>query len=180
MASKTVREALLEALYATVRNNPSSAIRANSSPTNSRRACELCTASQFESQDSRAGSSAGLLYLQTVILMALEADNHGPAAKEGQLGPPRAVWVGSAVGLAYNLKLHHNKVGESFAHGDPDSDEKLGRRAWWVLVILDRWHAISTSSPSFIPDPNVVLLPEDQALIGLTPYHLVRKSCYFF
>jgi hypothetical protein len=108
--------------------------------------------------------------------MALEADNHGPATMRGMSsGPPRAAWVGSAVGLAYSLKLHHNTVGERFTHGDPDSDEKLGRRAWWVLVVLDRWHAISTSSPLFIPDSNVVLLPEDQMLIGLTPFHLVRK-----
>ena len=133
-------------------------------------------ASQFESQDPRASVSSSLLYLQSLILMALEADNHGPATMQGQHGgPPRAAWVGSAVGLTYSLKLHHNRVGERFAHGDPDSDEKLGRRAWWVLVVLDRWHAISTSSPLFIPDSNVVLLPEDQMLIGLTPFHLVRK-----
>ncbi|KAF8534171.1 hypothetical protein BDD12DRAFT_757819 [Trichophaea hybrida] len=112
-----------------------------------------------------------------MVLMALEADNHGPSTVRGQSGLPRAVWVGGAVGLAYHLKLHHNRVGERFAHGDPDSDEKLGRRAWWVLVVLDRWHAISTSSPLFIPDSNVVLLKEDQMLIGMTPFHLVRLSC---
>ena len=175
-ASITVREALLEALYAAVRSNPSYPPKAGSPSANPRRACELCVASQFESQDPRASVSSSLLYLQTLILMALEADNHGPATMQGQHGgPPRAAWVGSAVGLAYSLKLHHNRVGERFAHGDPDSDEKLGRRAWWVLVVLDRWHAISTSSPLFIPDSNVVLLPEDQMLIGLTPFHLVRK-----
>jgi len=174
-ASITVREALLEALYAAVRSNPSSAAKAGAPPANPRRACELCVASQFESQDPRATVASSLLYLQTMILMALEADNHGPSTVRGQSGLPRAAWVGGSVGLAYHLKLHHNRVGERFAHGDPDSDEKLGRRAWWVLVVLDRWHAISTSSPLFIPDSNVVLLPEDQMLIGLTPFHLVRK-----
>ncbi|KAA8909954.1 hypothetical protein FN846DRAFT_775751 [Sphaerosporella brunnea] len=176
-ASITVREALLEALYAAVRSNPSYPPKAGAPKANPRRACELCVASQFESQDPRASVASSLLYLQTLILMALEADNHGPVTMRGMSGgPPRAAWVGSAVGLAYSLKLHHNR-GERFAQGDPDSDERLGRRAWWVLVVLDRWHAISTSSPLFIPDSNVVLLPEDQTMIGLTPFHLVRLSC---
>lgn len=174
-ASITIREALLESLYAAVRSNPSSSTR--TSPANPRRACELCVAAQFESNDARDPTAQNLLYLQSLILMALEADNHGPATIRGASRLPRAAWVGSAVGYAYNLKLHHNRVGERFAQGDPDSDEKLGRRAWWVLVVLDRWHAISTSSPLFIPDANVVLLPEDQILLGLTPFHLIRLSC---
>lgn len=111
-----------------------------------------------------------------MILMGLEADNHGPATMRGQLGPPRAAWLGAAVGLAYNLKLHNRRSREQSANGDPDSDEKLGRRAWVVLVILDRWHAISTSSPLFIPDSSVVFVPEDQNLLGLAPFHIARKS----
>jgi hypothetical protein len=111
-----------------------------------------------------------------MILMTLEADNHGPATLRSHSGPPRATWIGGAIGLAYSLKLQHNRCGDTTA-GDPDSDDRLGRRAWWVLVVLDRWHAISTSSPLFIPDSNVILLPEDQSLIGTTPFHLVRLSC---
>ncbi|KAI5787810.1 hypothetical protein FPQ18DRAFT_262738 [Pyronema domesticum] len=175
-ASITVREALLEALYAAVRSNPS--CPPSSIPANPRRACELCVASQFEAQDPRSSTATSLLYLQTTILMALEADNHSPATtRSGTSGMPKAAWVGSAVGLAYAMKLHCNRTVDRYTHSDPDSDEKLGRRAWWVLVVLDRWHAISTSSPLFIPDSNVVLLPEDQTLIGLTPWHLVRLSC---
>lgn len=157
----------LEALYSTMRTN--------SPVANTKRVCELTVASQFENPAVRT-MPTNLLYLQTMILMGLEADNHGPATMRGQLGLPRAAWLGAAVGLAYNLKLHNNRNQEQSVNGDSDSDEKLGRRAWVVLVILDRWHAISTSSPLFIPDSSVVFVPEDQKLLGLAPFHIARKS----
>lgn len=164
----------MEALYATIRSNPSSHPRPNSPPADTKRACELTLASQFDNPIARS-MPTNILYLQTMILLGLESDNRGPATMRGP-GPPRAVWLGAAVGLAYNLKLHQNRSREKYANGDPDSDEKLGRRAWWVLVILDRWHAISTSSPLFIPDSSVVLVPEDCPLLGLVPFHVARKS----
>ena len=172
----TVRDALLEALYAAVRSNPSADCKPNAPPPNPRRACELCVASQFESYDPRTVVPTSLLLLQTMILMTFEADNHGPATLRGHSGPSRATWIGGAIGLAYSLKLHHNPCGDVTA-GDLDTDDRLGRRVWWILVVLDRWHAISTSSPLFIPDSSVILLPEDQSLIGATPFHLVRLSC---
>jgi hypothetical protein len=134
----------------------------------------MTLASQFGSPAMRT-MPANLLYLQTIVLLSLEADNHGPATMRGH-GPPRAALLGAAVGLAYNLKLHQNLSWENSANGDSDSDEGLGRRAWWVLVVLDRWHAVSTSSPLFVPDSSVVLVPEDQVLLGVVPFHIARKS----
>lgn len=80
------------------------------------------------------------------------------------------------MGVAYSMKLHLCKPFDELAENDPDSDEKLGRRIWWSLVIMDRWHASSTASPSLIPDSSVVVYPEDQALLGDDLYHLARKS----
>lgn len=111
--------------------------------------------------------------------MALEAENHGPVSTRGQVGPPRAVWLGAAVGLAYSLKLYINPSREKYAVGDFDSDVMLGRRSWWILVILDRWHAASTTSPLLIPDTSVVVLPEDQSLLGDSVFHLARKYSPF-
>jgi hypothetical protein len=79
------------------------------------------------------------------------------------------------VGLSYYLKLHVIRYREKSSDGDPDSDEKLSRRIWWVLVTLDRWHASSTSSPLLIPDTSVVLLPEDHVLLGDAGFQLARK-----
>ncbi|KAI9676738.1 MAG: Glucose-responsive transcription factor [Trizodia sp. TS-e1964] len=172
----TLREAFLEVLYATVRSFPSSNIPAAPDFLATKRAIDLITASQFENAATRT-MSTNLIYLQTMILMALEADNHGPATMRGQLGPPRAVWLGSAVGMAYFLKLHIIRYREKFSDADHDSDAKLARRIWFVLVTLDRWHASSTSSPVLIPDTSVVLLPEDQILLGDSAFHLARLSC---
>ncbi len=140
-----------------------------------RKAVELISASQFESAATRT-MATNLVYLHTLILMVLEADNHGPATMRGQLGPPRAEWLGRAVGVAYFMKLHvqRQNVESRWGDGDPDSDEKLARRSWWILIILDHWHACSTSSPLLIPDTSCTLLPEDQLVLGESGYHLAR------
>ena len=169
-APASMRDAFLEALYSTVQSSPASRARGVST-SNARRASDLIISAQFESSTTRSHRD-NLIYLQTLILMGLEADNHGP----GSSGPPRAAWLGAAVGLVYNMKLHSNRLPrEKLQTGDPDSDEKLGRRAWWVLVVLDRWHAISTSSPLFIPDSSVALLMEDQTVLGVALYHIARE-----
>jgi hypothetical protein len=168
-----LREAFLEAFYAAVRSLPSSTAPPPDFQS-TRKAVDLITASQFGNVATRT-MSTNIIFLQSLILMALEADNHGPATMRGQLGPPRAVWLGSAVGLSYYLKLHVFRYREKPSDGDPDSDEKLSRRIWWVLVTLDRWHASSTSSPLLIPDTSVVLFPEDRILLGDVVFQLTRK-----
>jgi hypothetical protein len=46
------------------------------------------------------------------------------------------------------------------------------------LVNMDRWHAASMSTPLLIPDSAVVMMPEDQSLLGDSLYHLTRKDIY--
>jgi hypothetical protein len=120
--------------------------------------------------------ATNLIYLQIMLLLAIEADNRDPASTRGQAGPPQSVWLGSAVGLAYSMKLHVQKMSSQQSENDPDSDDKLARRIWWSLVIMDRWHAASTASPLLIPDTSVVVYPEDQALLGENVYQLARES----
>jgi hypothetical protein len=116
--------------------------------------------------------ATNLVYLQVMLLMAIEADNRDPA--RGQVGFPQSFWLGSAVGLAYSMKLHIQKPQQS--DNDPDAEERLARRIWWSLVIMDRWHAASTASPLMIPDTSVVVSQDDQGLLGESLYHLARKS----
>ncbi|KAF3163463.1 Glucose-responsive transcription factor, variant 2 [Orbilia oligospora] len=174
-ASSRVREAVLQALYCAVRSNPASTLMPTG-PFESRGVAELAFAAQYEDPSSRSIAD-NLIYLQTLIFLILEADNRGPAAIKGQFGPPRALWLGAAIGLAYNLRLHYGNAGSKSSDGDSDdSDEKLGRRAWWTLVVLDRWNAVSTSSPLHIPDSSVVLMQEDQSLLGIAAYQITRLS----
>ena len=171
----SLRDAFLEALYATVRSISTSNMPPYQESQSTRRAANLIAAAQFENAANRTVAT-NLLYLQAMILMAIGADIHGPSTMGGQSGPSQSVWLGSAIGLAYSMKLHVVKQKEMTQDGDRDSDENLARRTWLSLVILDKFHASATSSPVLIPDTSVVLLPEDQHLFGDVTYHLARKS----
>ena len=130
------------------------------------------TASQYVNVNSRTFST-NLVFLQAMLLMAIEADNRDPG--RAQDGFPQSYWLGSAVGLAYSMRLHAQKVLGQQTGSDPDSDPKLLRRLWWSLVIMDRWHAASTSSPLMIPEASVTVFPEDRVLLGENLYQLGRK-----
>ncbi|TVY37603.1 putative transcriptional regulatory protein [Lachnellula occidentalis] len=136
------------------------------------KATQLVSSFQFEHAAART-VSANLILLQTMMLLAVEAETH---ITNERSGPSRSVWLGSAVGLAYSLKLHLQKRPEDMVETDPDSDDKIGRRIWLSLVIMDRWHASSTSSPILIPDLSVVIYLEDQVLLGEAFYQLARLS----
>lgn len=167
-----LREAFYEALHSAVRSLPSSTVY-NNEPPSPRKATQLINLAEFESPPAQS-SSTNIIYLQTMLLLATEAENRPPSTS-GYDGRSRSAWLGSAVGVAYSMKLHLHKPFDRLAESDPDTDEKLGRRLWWTLVIMDRWHASSTASPSLIPDSSVVVYPEDQALLGDDLYNLARK-----
>jgi hypothetical protein len=169
-----LRDALLEALYTTVRSFSSSNMSSYQEPQSSRKAASMIAAAQFDNPSARSMSN-NLIYLQAMILMAIEADHHGPLAMRSHSGPSQAVWLGSAIGLAYSMKLHVPKQMEIASDVDSDSDEKLARRCWLVLVTLDKFHASSTSSPGLIPDASVVILADDQQF-GDSTFHLASKS----
>jgi hypothetical protein len=164
-----LREALYETLHAAIYSFPASTPLPDRQST--QKAVQLWSAAQLEGVTSRSFDT-NLAYLQILLLLSIAAANRVP---RGQIGLSQSVWLGSAVGLAYELKLHEFKPPLT---DDPDSDERLGRRIWWSLVNMDRWHASSMSTPLLIPDSAVVLMPEDQSLLGESLYHLTRKASY--
>jgi hypothetical protein len=168
----TLREALYEALHAAICSFP--AATPLHEHQNTRKAIQIWSTVQFETAASRS-LATNLVYLQILLLLSIEAANRVPGTARGQTGVSQSVWLGSAIGLAYELKLHEYKPSLS---DDPDSDERLGRRIWWSLVNMDRWHAASMSTPLLIPDSAVVMMPEDQSLLGDSLYHLTRKDIY--
>jgi len=163
-----LRDAFNSSLYAAI---PPSPVTNLSSPRQQAtvKAAQLITAFQFES-GSPPSLSNSLIHLQTLMLLAIRASQ---ARTPGGLS--QSVWLGSAVGLAYTLKLYQHKPLEHPGVEDLDSDDRLARKIWWALVIMDRWHASSTSSPVLIPDSSVVLFPDDQALLGDSLYQVARK-----
>lgn len=175
----SLRDGFLAALDCTMRTfpTPTNSLKPNPNYAQAlKKAVEMLARYPFDNPSSHTNST-NLVYLQTLLLMALEADNHGPATIRGQAGPSRAEWLGRAAGVAGQLEINViRKSKESIVGGDPDSEERLARRVWWVLFILDRWHASSTADLLKLPENSVVLLPEDQILLGESTYHLARLS----
>ncbi|KAI0413152.1 hypothetical protein F5X98DRAFT_297466 [Xylaria grammica] len=134
---------------------------------------------EWESDPSSPRNSlANLVHLQTLILMAIATDNYGPPSLKGEHGgPSKASILGRAVGLAYSMRLHMASLeADSHVHRDGDTDESIAIRTWWTLVMLDRWNAVSTASPLFIPNDSVVILPGLVSVLGDNVYHLTRLS----
>lgn len=173
----TLREAFLAAIDCLIRTFPTSALGPNSNYAQAvKRAAELLARYPFDNPSSHTPAT-NLIYLQTLLLMALECDNHGPATIRGEAGPSRAEWLGRAAGVAGHLEINVNRpASQSVFEGDRDSEENVARRVWWVLFVLDRWHASSTADLLKLPENSVVLLPEDQILLGESTYHLARLS----
>ncbi|KAI9054546.1 hypothetical protein LZ554_001702 [Drepanopeziza brunnea f. sp. 'monogermtubi'] len=172
---QTLREAFYEALHAAVRSYPSPNQHRDEQVSSPKAAQLIALSSQIESGSARS-FPLNIIYLQTMLLMAVEAGNRSSSISGSKGALSQSVWLGSAVGLAYSMKLHLHKKRDMKTENDPDADDELGRRLWWSLVIMDRWHASSTSSPVLIPDSSVVVYPEDQALLGEHIYHLARLS----
>ncbi|OBT66952.1 hypothetical protein VE03_04138 [Pseudogymnoascus sp. 23342-1-I1] len=161
-APPLLKDAFLEALYVAVRPPADSAA--------SRRAASLVSACQFDNTTTKTLSDS-LLLLSAQIFMAIEAGNHGPSSARG--AGSQSVWLGAAVGHAFSLKLHTSHAAEG---EDDESIDKLSRRIWWSLVVLDRFHASGTSSPLLIPDTSAVLRLDDIGVLGEQLYHLARLS----
>lgn len=177
--SGNVRDAFLSALgvlAASIQPNLGVGVRPSSGHESAmvKKATDLLSAAQFEGNAARS-TAVNLVYLQTMMLMALECDKRGPFNGTSDFGPPRSMWLGAAVGLAYDLRLYMVVEREHYVTADVDSDEHIGRRAWWVLVMLDRWHSVSISRPIMIPDSSVFTIPEDQALLGEVAYPMSRE-----
>jgi len=166
-----LREAFHESLQAAVYSFPSPSLPATGQQS-TKKAAQLIAAFQFENMSSRSFST-NLIYLQTMMLMAIEAGNRPPS--RGQGGSSQSIWLGSAIGLAHYLKLYLQQPPEKNSEGDHDSDDKMARRIWWSIIIMDRWHASSRSRPLLIPDASVAVCAGDQSLLGEHLYQFARK-----
>jgi hypothetical protein len=164
-----LKDAFYEALHAAVESSSTPA--AYSSRQAFKKATQLVLAMQFENTTARS-TSVNLVYLQTMLLLSIATINNG---FRGQGGTSRSVWLCTAVSLAYEIKLHKRSFQQQPLADDLDTEENLLRKVWWSLVILDRWHSSSISTPALIPDESLVVHPEDQFLLGDSIYHLSRK-----
>ncbi|KAK3956752.1 hypothetical protein QBC32DRAFT_384293 [Pseudoneurospora amorphoporcata] len=134
---------------------------------------------EWDSQPRTVSSPvADLVCLQTLIMLIIEADYGGINAVKGQRGGPKKLsLLGEAVGLGYIMKLHLAPPPEVNPNMDldPDSEKNIALRAWWTLVALDRWNAVSTAAPSMISS-DVVVTPGLRNIMGDVVYNYTKIS----
>lgn len=165
-SSPLVRHAFIEALdsmvksFAAVENVHGSLVAANR------------MLAVFENEGGKHGPACDLIYLQCLILMIINIDNYGPAALRNEHeGPNKSSLLGRAAGTAYAMGLPQ----EAMQLGDlteMETDQCIRVRAWWSVVILDRWHSISAATPLIISGDTVVLPHNLKATLGEANYRL--------
>lgn len=138
------------------------------------RAYRLLT--DFDTEGGNHGLVSHLIRLQCLILMIINVDNYGPASLAGEHeGPAKVELLGRAAGFAYFMGIPD----EAMALGpvaDAESDECLRVRAWWTLIILDRWNAISSATRLAIPGDAVVLPHNLKSVFGEANYRFTCES----
>ena len=122
---------------------------------------------------------AFLIYLTSLVFLAMASDLLGPGGIFGSSATqPR--WLHEAVGLALSLKLNHTINLNNPVAADRDSDYGIGRRLFWVIYILDRFHAVGSEAPLYIQDTCTFLHMEDEKVLGPSIFQLagMPSSCY--
>ncbi|KAL9126754.1 MAG: hypothetical protein Q9217_004244 [Psora testacea] len=148
-----VREAFKAALGMAVKAGQTAV-----SETQERSAAALCLAVKM-TRSNDLSMTQHLVHMQTLLLMAIADELNGPSSSQN------ANWLGFAVLLANSL--HLQKV-QYMDHTKSSDVDRLIRRAWLSLVILDRWHAAGMCSATLIHDENIQLVPSDHALLGIS------------
>ncbi len=133
--------------------------------------------SEWEAERKPRSAVTDLVRLQTLVMAIVAVDCHGIASAKGELGgPSKTEILGRAVGLGFSMKLYLREVDpDPNPDMDPNSDDNVALRAWWVLVMLDRWNAVSTATPLLISNDNVVDRPGLQHIAGDVVFCLIRK-----
>lgn len=168
-----LREAFLEAFYAALEHTEELPPGTSG---DARTANKLLT--EWETDSNTRSYHTDLVHLQTLLLMAIETDSHGPASVKGHHGGlPKGAFIGRALALAYSMGLHTALIGPGPDEElDEDMEDKIAMRCWWSLVMLDRWSAIGAATPAQIPSDTAVILPGLKFIMGEGPYALMRKS----
>jgi hypothetical protein len=170
-----LREAFLEALYAVAQQSQA----LPSSLSGDTRIANRLLA-DWEAESNPRTMATDVVNLQTLVLMAIETDGHGPASVKGQHGgPAKASILGRAIGLAYSMDLHLTQIdpipGDDF---DADAEDKVALKSWWTLVMLDRWNAIGGAFPTMVPNDTIVVLPGLKPILGESAYTMLRESSF--
>ncbi len=113
--------------------------------------------------------SDNLLYLQALLLMGLANSSSGPIQAQ------QSSWINLALSVSTFLKLYSHNPHEHVVGSDIDTNENVGRRAWLVLVVMDRWNAAGTRLPLLIADGQAKMYRGDGVLLGNIGFQFARR-----
>ncbi|KAK4249709.1 hypothetical protein C7999DRAFT_39194 [Corynascus novoguineensis] len=133
---------------------------------------------EWEAECKPRSSVTDMVRLQTLVMAAISVDFHGIAPAKGQpRAPSKAEILGRAVGLGYSMDIYRWPVDpHPNSELDTNSDDNVALRAWWVLVMLDRWHALGMAKPPLIANQAGVARPGLKHIVGDAVYALIRMS----
>ncbi|KAH6617058.1 hypothetical protein F5144DRAFT_596152 [Chaetomium tenue] len=135
---------------------------------------------EWEAEWKPRSSVTNLVQLQTLIMTMISVDCFSIAASKGLMGPTKLDILGRAVAVAYSMTAHSRTVDPNpNPELDPNSDDNVALRAWWVLVMLDRWHALGMAKPTLILSDFVVPRAGLEHIVGDGVYSLIRTSYVF-
>lgn len=123
---------------------------------------------------------AGIILAQSFLLLAIEADTHGPSRSQGGLSPDlsagslKNMCIAAAARIASDLRFDALIFRQRGQEISPDSDESLSRRIFWILVIVDQLHAAATSSRPTLSAERSHLTGDDETLFGPVTFALAR------
>ncbi len=173
--SLTLRDTFLTLLYATVQVGPKGNEVDLVDESSLKKAFDILQASQFEDPKNRA-VPVNLIYLQCMTLAILESDQRGPESLRGKNGvPSKTQLLQMAVALGYSLVKQFNLEAPRQVDGDRDSVKNLIRRNWIILVVLDRFHALSTGGMKLVSNTMSKFHIVDKSILGDTLFYLTGK-----
>jgi hypothetical protein len=161
-----LRDSFVEALYASVTSFSSM------EKVGDARIAQSMLLEWDEGTKSDQSPATRLLYLQTLLLLIVEADNRALSHPSSH----KRILLGMAIAEAYEMKLYLSKNEVNLdGEVDLDSVEQLRLRAWWSLVMLDRWNAIGNGTAPIINNEAAVAPNYLRSALGETSYLLLRR-----
>ena len=132
---------------------------------------------EWEAEGKPSSSVTDLVSLQTLIMAMISVDCVNIASTKGSLGRTKLKILARAVGLGYSIGVHSRTADPNpNPEQDPNSDDNVTLRAWWVLIMLDRWHALGMAKPTMITSELIVPPPGLKHIVGETVFALIRES----
>lgn len=132
---------------------------------------------EWEAEGKPCSSVTDLVSLQTLIMAMISVDCVSLPSAKGWQGPTKLKILARAVGLGYSMGVHSRAIDPNpNPEQDPNSDGNVSLRAWWVLIMLDRWHALGVAKPTMIISDLTVPPLGLKHIVGETVFALIRES----